>query len=173
MQKATVYWLTGLPGSGKTSIATGVSNKLRNEQNWVVHLDGDFIRKGINKDLGYSEEDRKENIRRVAELCKILNQQKISVICSFISPTLAIRNMAQNIIGPKNFHEIFINAPLEVCIQRDPKGLYKKALKNEITNFTGISAPFEAPIKPLTTIQTDKESLEESVERIYNFIIKH
>ena len=141
-QFSKVIWMTGLSGSGKTSIALGLERKLHTNGYLTQILDGDNIRTGINKNLGFSDEDRTENIRRIAEVSKLfLNCGVITINC-FVSPTIEIRKQAQQIIGENDFIEVFINAPLEVCEQRDPKGLYKKARNGEIKDFTGVSAPF-------------------------------
>lgn len=170
--KSLVLWFTGLSGSGKSTIARALERRLFNAGLFAEVLDGDNIRSGINKDLGFSVADRTENIRRISEIAKLYKESGIITIVSFISPTLAIREMAKSIIGEKDFKEIFINAPLEVCEQRDVKGLYKKARKGEIADFTGISAPFEAPVNPDFEIQTHTEPLESSVEKIFNYTMK-
>jgi adenylylsulfate kinase len=134
-------------------------------------LDGDNIRSGINNNLGFSEVDRRENIRRIAEVSRLYVQSGIISINSFISPTIAIRQMARDIIGADDFIEIYVNAPLEVCEQRDVKGLYKKARSGQIKGFTGIDAPYEAPENPDLEIKTDEVSVEEAVEKVYNYIL--
>lgn len=138
-------WMSGLSGSGKSTIANLVEVELNKLGYHTYILDGDNTRMGLNKDLGFSEEDRIENIRRVAEVCKLMNDAGLIVICSFISPFEKNRQMAKEIIEPQNFIEVFINADLKVCETRDPKGLYKKARAGEIKDFTGISSPFENP----------------------------
>ena len=170
-QKAKVLWLTGLSGSGKSTIAQALERKLYNEGFFTQVLDGDNIRSGINNNLGFSLEDRKENIRRIAEVAKLYLNSGIISINSFISPTIEIRNFAKEIIGANDFIEIYINAPLEICEQRDVKGLYKKARKGEIKGFTGIDSPYEAPLNPALEIKTDELSLDASVEVIYQFIL--
>ena len=169
-QKAKVLWLTGLSGSGKSTIAQALERKLYNEGYFAQVLDGDNIRSGINSNLGFTNEDRKENIRRIAEISKLYLNSGIITINSFISPTIAIRNYAKSIIGENDFVEIYINAPLEVCEKRDVKGLYKKARSGAIKNFTGIDAPYEAPENPAIEIRTDERSVEEAVEEIYQKI---
>ena len=144
-QKAKTLWFTGLSGSGKSTIAKGVEKALHKRGFLTQVLDGDNIRTGINKNLGFSEEDRTENIRRIAEVTKLFNNCGVITINSFVSPTKAIRQSAKEIIGTNTFLEIFINTPFEICEQRDVKGLYKKARAGEIKNFTGLDAPFEAP----------------------------
>lgn len=169
-QRAKVLWLTGLSGSGKTSIAKQLEKELHKKCYLTQLLDGDNIRTGINNNLGFSEEDRIENIRRIAEVSKLfLNCGVISINC-FVSPTKAIRKQAKDIIGEKDFIEIFIDTPLDVCEKRDVKGLYKKARNGEIKDFTGISAPFEEPEKAIT-IKTVGYSVEESAEQILKQII--
>lgn len=169
-QNSKVLWLTGLSGSGKSTIAEALERKLYNSGYFAQVLDGDNIRSGINSNLGFSLEDRQENIRRIAEIAKLYLNSGIITLNSFISPTVEIRNFAKNIIGAENFIEIYINAPIEVCEQRDVKGLYKKARKGIIKGFTGIDSPYEPPTTPAIEIKTDQLSLEESVEQIFNYI---
>jgi len=170
-QHSKVFWLTGLSGSGKSTIAQALERKLYNEGFIVQVLDGDNIRTGINRNLGFSIEDRVENIRRIAEVAKLYLDSGMITLNSFISPTKAIRAQAKNIIGEEDFLEIYINAPLEVCEARDVKGLYKKARKGEIKGFTGIDSPYEPPEKPFLEIKTGILSLEESVEMIFQNIL--
>lgn len=167
-----MLWLTGLSGSGKSTIAEGLEKKLFEEGFFAQVLDGDNIRSGINNNLGFSEEDRQENIRRISEVAKLYLNSGIITLCSFISPTLEIRNLAKRIIGTNDFIEIYINAPIEVCEARDVKGLYKKARNGEVKNFTGIDSPYEVPEKPDLEIRTDKIEVEEAVEKIYDFTKK-
>ena len=169
-QKAKVLWLTGLSGSGKSTIAQGLERKLYNEGFFPQVLDGDNIRTGINSNLGFSIDDRNENIRRIAEVAKLYLNSGIISICSFISPTIYARTFAKEIVGKNDFLEIFINTPLDVCEARDVKGLYKKARKGEIKNFTGIDSPYEAPKNPDLEIKTENQTVEESVEAIFEFI---
>lgn len=169
-QRSKVLWLTGLSGSGKSTIARSLEKALFDEGFFPQVLDGDNIRSGINNNLSFSAEDRLENIRRIAEVSKLYLHTGVVCINSFISPTHAIRNMAREIIGAEDFIEIYINAPLEVCEQRDVKGLYKKARKGEIKGFTGIDAPYEAPENPALEIRTDQVSLEAGTQEILNFI---
>lgn len=171
-QSSKVIWLTGLSGSGKSTIAQQLERLLFHEGYFPQVLDGDNIRMGISNNLGFSVEDRQENIRRIAEVAKLYLQSGIITIASFISPTRAIRQMAGDIIGPEDFIEIYINAPLEVCEQRDVKGLYAKARRGEIKGFTGIDSPYEAPEKPALEIRTDKMSLEDSTQSIYHYLKK-
>ncbi len=170
-QKSKVLWLTGLSGSGKSTIAQHLERKLYNEGFFAQVLDGDNIRSGINNNLGFSETDRAENIRRIAEVAKLYLHSGVICINSFISPTKAIRQIARQIIGETDFIEIYINAPLEVCENRDVKGLYKKARSGAIQGFTGIDAPYEAPKKPAIEIKTDENTIEESVEKIHQYIL--
>lgn len=169
-QHSKVLWLTGLSGSGKSTIAEALEKKLFHEGFFSQVLDGDNIRSGINNNLGFSLEDRQENIRRIAEIAKLYLNSGVITINSFISPTLAIRQFAKTIIGEQDFIEIYINAPLEVCEQRDVKGLYQKARAGAIKGFTGIDSPYEAPVQPALELKTDKLSLEESVHQIFDFI---
>ena len=170
-QHSKVIWLTGLSGAGKTTIAKGLEKKLYEQGYLSQVLDGDNIRSGINNNLGFSEDDRLENIRRIAEVSKLLINSGIITINSFISPTNNIRKIAKEIIGKENFIEIFINAPLSVCESRDTKGLYKKARDGKIKNFTGIDSPFEAPINPNIELKTDKLTIEDSIEKCLKYII--
>ncbi len=165
-QRAKVLWLTGLSGSGKSTIAQDLERQLYNAGYFPQVLDGDNIRVGINNNLGFSIEDRTENIRRIAEVAKLYLNSGIITLCSFISPTKEIRNFARSIIGPENFIEVFINTPLEVCEARDVKGLYKKARAGEIKGFTGIDSPYEAPKNPDIEILTADKTVEESSQQI-------
>ncbi len=170
-QKAKVLWFTGLSGSGKSAIATALEKRLFAEGFTVQILDGDNIRMGISNNLTFSEEDRVENIRRIAEVAKLFVNAGIICLNSFVSPTREIRAMAKQIIGEDDFIEIFVNAPLEVCEKRDVKGLYKKARAGEIKNFTGIDAPFEEPLNADVDVSTTDKDVEESVAYVYNKII--
>ena len=172
-QHSRVLWLTGLSGSGKSTIAQHLERRLFEAGYFAQVLDGDNIRSGINNNLGFSVEDRRENIRRIAEVARLYVQSGIISINSFISPTREIRNMARQIIGTGDFLEIYINAPLEVCEGRDVKGLYKKARAGEIKGFTGIDSPYEAPEEPFLEIRTDQVSVEEAVELIFERIKSH
>lgn len=171
-QRSKVIWLTGLSGSGKSTIAQALERHLYNNGFCAQVLDGDNIRSGINKNLGFSVEDRQENIRRIAEVSKLYLNSGIISINSFISPTREIRAMARDIVGADDFIEIYVNAPLEVCEQRDVKGLYKKARSGEIKGFTGIDSPYEPPLHPQLEIQTDQQTIDQSVESIYQFILQ-
>lgn len=170
-QSAKVIWFTGLSGSGKTTLASNLEKELFFRRFFCQVLDGDNIRTGINNNLGFNQEDRLENIRRIAEVSKLMINAGIITICSFISPTDQIRALARNIIGENDFIEIFLNPPIEVCEERDVKGLYKKARAGIIKDFTGISAPFEVPGNPDVEIDTSKTSIKDSVDLIFDAII--
>jgi len=161
-QKGLCIWLTGLSGSGKTTIAKNVSYRLHKQGYITQVLDGDNIRLGINKNLSFSIEDRLENVRRTAEIAKLFIQNGIITICCLVSPNEEIRELAKKIIGQKDFFEVFIDTSIEECEKRDTKGLYKKARKGEINNFTGISSPFEKPKNTSLRILTEGMSIEES-----------
>jgi len=165
-QRAKVLWLTGLSGSGKSTIAQALERRLFVEGFFPQVLDGDNIRTGINNNLSFSTEDRLENIRRIAEIAKLYLHSGIICINSFISPSRDMRQLARDIVGSDNFIEVYINAPLEVCEARDIKGLYQKARQGLIKGFTGIDDPYEAPENPEIEIRTDQLSLEASVNVI-------
>lgn len=169
-QQAVTIWMTGLSGSGKTTVAKIVERKLHQKGHLVQLLDGDNVRHGLNNNLGFTEEDRTENIRRIAEVNKLFNGCGIITINSFVSPTMEIRSMAREIIGGDSFNEVFVNTPLHICEERDVKGLYKKARKGEIKNFTGIDSPFEASENPELTLFTENQTAEESADQLLNFI---
>lgn len=162
--KGFTLWFTGLPCSGKSSIADAVAEELRRRGLKTERLDGDLIRKHLWKELGFSKKDRDENIRRAAFLAQLLTRNGIAVLTSFISPYRELRDYARQEIG--DFVEIYVRCPVEVCIQRDTRGMYKKALAGEIPEFTGVSDPYEEPLNPELIIESDKESLEESVARV-------
>lgn len=168
-QKGIAIWFTGLSGSGKTTIAIALEKELQSKGLLTQILDGDNIRTGINNNLGFSDTDRIENIRRIAEVAKLFVNCGIVTICCFVSPTEEIRAIAKNIIGSSDFIEVFVNTPLEICEKRDIKGLYAKARKGEIKDFTGITAPFEAPLNSAVVL-TDDLSIEESVKKILDKI---
>ena len=171
-QRAKVLWLTGLSGSGKSTIAGHLERRLHNAGYLAQVLDGDNIRSGINSNLGFSREDRTENIRRIAEIAKLYLHTGVIAVCSFISPTQNIRQQAKDIIGTDDFLEIFVDTPLEICEKRDVKGLYKKARRGEIKNFTGIDAPYEAPEQPFLRVPTKDNTVEQSTEIIFGAIEK-
>ncbi|MCX6234707.1 MAG: adenylyl-sulfate kinase [Bacteroidetes bacterium] len=170
-QRAKVIWLTGLSGSGKTTIGTLLEKELFHRHYLTEVLDGDNVRTGINNNLTFSVEDRNENIRRIAETAKLFLNSGIIVISCFISPTNYIRAMAKKIIGEEDFIEVYINAPFDICEERDVKGLYKKARKGELKDFTGIDSPFDNPVKPDIEIRTDLLNIKESVEKLLFFIL--
>lgn len=170
-QHSVMIWFTGLSGSGKSTIAIALERELQKRGLLCRILDGDNIRSGINNNLGFSAEDRVENIRRIAEVGKLFVETGIITLASFISPNNELREMASRIIGKENFLEIYVSTPLEECERRDVKGLYAKARKGEIRNFTGISAPFEAPAHPDLSLDTSKLSVEESVNRLLELIL--
>lgn len=170
-QKSKVIWFTGLSGSGKTTLASLLEEELFRLNYFCQILDGDNVRSGINNNLGFTEEDRHENIRRIAEVSKLFLDCGVVLICSFISPTNKMRDMAREIVGEKDFLEVFVNTPLEVCEKRDPKGLYKKARAGEIKNFTGISAPFEAPKNPFIEVKNTNPNLDETVKELVAKIV--
>ncbi|SDL10752.1 adenylylsulfate kinase [Salinimicrobium catena] len=165
-----VIWFTGLSGSGKSTIANQLEKKLFDLGVKTYSLDGDNIRSGLNKGLSFTEEDRTENNRRIAEVAKLFMDAGLVTITAFISPLAEDREKAKEVIGDEDFIEVFVNTPLEVCEERDVKGLYKKARQGEIKNFTGISSPYEAPVNPDIEIKTENESIEESVERIFQVL---
>ncbi len=170
-QRSKALWLTGLSGSGKSTIAQHLERKLYHEGFFAQVLDGDNIRSGVCNNLGFSEADRSENIRRIAEIAKLYLHSGIITLNSFISPTKKIRAMAAEIIGREDFIEIYVNAPLEVCERRDVKGLYAKARAGEIKGFTGIDQAYEAPESPALEINSAHLSIEEAVEQIYAYIL--
>ena len=165
-QKGLVIWMTGLSGSGKTTLALALEKELFSMGRFAMILDGDNIRSGINNNLGFTEEERKENIRRIAEVSKLFATAGIITIAAFISPTVEIRQMARGIIGEKDYFEVYINTPIEVCEERDVKGLYEKARKGEISNFTGISSPYDDPLNPDIIINTSGKAVDECISRI-------
>jgi adenylylsulfate kinase len=165
-QRGLCIWFTGLSGSGKTTIAIALEKELHLKGILTQILDGDNIRAGINNNLGFSEVDRLENIRRIAEVTKLFVNCGVVTICCFVSPTEEIRAIAKSIIGEDDFMEVFVNTPLAVCEQRDVKGLYAKARKGEIKDFTGISSPFEEPKNPAIVVKTNEKTVQESVTLI-------
>ena len=170
--KAFLIWFTGLSGSGKSTIANALELKLNNLHVSTYSLDGDNIRLGINKDLTFSPVDRKENIRRIAEIANLFVDAGIVTLASFVSPYTKDRDDVRNTVGAKNYIEVFVNASLDECERRDVKGLYKKAREGEIKNMTGISAPYENPQNPDLEIDTEKESVDKSVDKILKFLKK-
>ena len=170
-QKGVMVWFTGLSGSGKSTIAIALERELHKRGLLCRILDGDNIRSGINNNLGFSEQDRIENIRRIAEVGKLFVDTGIITLAAFISPNNELREMAASIIGKKDFLEIYVSTPIEECERRDVKGLYAKARKGEIKDFTGVSAPFEAPKHPALSLDTSILTLEESVNKLLEIII--
>ena len=170
-QRSVMVWFTGLSGSGKSTIAIALERELHKRGLLCRILDGDNIRSGINNNLGFSAEDRVENIRRIAEVSKLFIDTGVITIAAFISPNNELREMASTIIGKDNFLEIYVNTPIEECERRDGKGLYAKARKGEIKDFTGVSAPFEAPEHPALSLDTSVLSLEESVNKLLELIL--
>lgn len=170
-QRAVMVWFTGLSGSGKSTLAIALEKELHQRGLVCCILDGDNIRSGINNNLGFSPEDRIENIRRIAEVGKLFINIGIITIAAFISPTTDLRDMAASIIGKDDFLEIYVSTPLEACEDRDIKGLYAKARKGEIKDFTGVSAPFEAPVNPTLTIDTSRLNVDESVQQLLQLIL--
>ena len=167
--KGKVLWFTGLSGSGKSTLANALDEKLNSNNYNTYILDGDNVRMGLNKDLGFSPEDRKENIRRISEVAKLFADSGKVVMTAFISPYSDDRNQARKLIGD-DFTEIFVNTSLEDCIERDPKGLYAKARRGEIEDFTGISAPYEEPNEAELVIDTGEESIDQSVARLIDYV---
>ena len=168
-----MVWFTGLSGSGKSTVALGVERELHKRGILCRILDGDNIRSGINKNLGFSADDRKENIRRIAEIGKLFVDTGVVTLSAFISPTNEFRRMASGIIGADDFREVYVSTPLEVCEQRDVKGLYARARRGEIKYFTGVSAPFEVPEHPALTLDTSVLTLEESVNKVLELILNN
>lgn len=168
--KSFVVWFTGLSGSGKSTLANLVEKELFNCGIHTFSLDGDNVRNGLNKGLGFSEEDRKENLRRIAEVSKLFVNSGTVVIASFISPLEDDRNLVKEIIGKQDFIEVFVNTSLEECERRDPKGLYKKARAGEISNFTGVSSPYEKPKNPDLEIKTEEKDMGAAVKEILEYL---
>lgn len=168
--KSCVLWFTGLSGSGKSTLANAVDHALFKQRYMSYVLDGDNIRNGLNSDLSFKIEDRKENIRRIGEVAKLFVDSGQIVSSAFISPFREDRELVRNMFAPEEFFEIFLNCPIQVCENRDPKGLYKKARKGEISDFTGITSPYEIPNHPEIIIDTNKKTIEESVEKILSYL---
>ncbi len=169
-QSPKLIWFTGLSGSGKSTIANAVESQLFADGYMTYLLDGDNIRTGLNKDLGFSDADRIENIRRIAEVAKLMMDAGLLVVSAFISPFRVEREMIADLVGRENFLEVFVDCPIEVCEQRDVKGLYAKARKGIIKNFTGIDSPYEKPLNPAVHIHSDKEELTNSVQKVIKTI---
>jgi len=172
LEKGVVVWLTGLPASGKTTIARGVTEKLRGEGYRVELLDGDWVRKTINPDAGFTREERKRHLLRVAWISRLLARNGVVVLCSFVSPYRDVRAEIRRIVEEEGipFVEVFVRCSVEECIRRDPKGLYKKALRGEIPYFTGISDPYEEPVNPEIVVDTEHGRVEANVEKVYSYV---
>ena len=170
-QRGIMIWMTGLSGSGKSTVAIGVERELQKRGILCRILDGDNIRAGINSNLGFSAEDRKENIRRIAEIGKLFVDTGIVTIACFVSPTIELREMARDIIGKEDFREVYVATPLDECERRDVKGLYARARRGEVKDFTGISAPFEPPTQPDLSLDTSQMTLKEEVEAVLELIM--
>lgn len=169
-QKSCIVWFTGLSASGKSTIANALELKLHDLNKHTYLLDGDNIRMGLNKDLGFSNENRDENIRRIGEVGKLFVESGLIVLCAFISPSQKERDRIRMLVDKDEFVEVFVDTPLDICQKRDPKGLYKKVKSGEIANFTGISSPYEAPKDAEIVIKTDMMSVEESVGIIIKYL---
>ena len=172
-QKPLTLWFTGLSGSGKSALANELEKRLSVAGRYTMLLDGDNIRMGLNKNLGFEPEDRIENIRRIAEVARLMNDAGLIVLTAFISPFAGDRQNARNIVGETNFVEIYVSTPLEECERRDAKGLYQKAREGRIPNFTGISSPYEAPKNADIVIDTSRQSLEESADLVLQDLEKY
>ncbi|RKY62948.1 MAG: adenylyl-sulfate kinase [Candidatus Latescibacterota bacterium] len=169
-QRGVVLWFTGLPGSGKSTIANEVAHMLHRRGHLTYVLDGDNVRHGLNKDLGFSPEDREENIRRIGEVANLFADAGVITMTAFISPYRRDRERVRRLLGDGRFIEIYVNCPLEVCERRDPKGMYAKARRGEIPEFTGISAPYEPPENPEIELRTDSMSVEECAEKVVEYL---
>lgn len=169
-QRPCILWFTGLSGSGKSTIANALENKLYEMGKHTYLLDGDNVRHALNKDLGFSDSDRVENIRRIGEVSKLFADAGLIVITAFISPFCSDRDIARNLVEEGEFIEVFIDTPLEICEQRDPKGLYKKARAGEIVDFTGISSPYESPKNPEIHLFCEQQTIDESVQIIITYL---
>lgn len=172
-QKGVVLWLTGLPCSGKTTLATELEFLLFHNKLLVYRLDGDEIRKGLNSDLDFSKEGRKENIRRIGEISKLFADAGFIIIVAVISPIKRDRDNVRKILGSGQFVEIFVDCPVEVCSERDVKGHYKRAINGEIIDFTGVSAKYEPPLNPEIHVQTHLNNIEECVDQIYKYLTQN
>lgn len=170
-QRAKVIWLFGLSGSGKSTLTTALERKLFADGFTTTLLDGDNLRDGLNKGLGFTDADREENIRRVAEVSKLFFQSGVITLNSFITPKESLRAMARSVIGAENLLEIYVECSFETCLKRDVKGLYKKASQGQIANFTGQASAFEPPINPSLVLNTESTPLEESLQTLYSFVL--
>lgn len=165
-QKALTIWMTGLSAAGKSTLAFALERRLLDDGRACYVLDGDNVRHGLNRDLGFSPDDRSENIRRIAEVARLMNDAGLIVITAFISPFRTDRALAREIIGPERFREVHVNTPIEICEQRDPKKLYQRARKGEVSEFTGISSPYEPPEHPDLALDTSSLSIEDALEKL-------
>ena len=170
-QRAKVIWLFGLSGSGKSTLVTALEQRLFTDGYVTAHLDGDNLRDGLNKGLGFTDADREENIRRVAEVSKLFLQSGIICLNSFITPKESLRTLARTIIGAENLLEIYVECSFETCLKRDVKGLYRRAQAGQIANFTGTESAFEPPAHPHLILNTETNSLEESLQTLYSFVL--
>lgn len=170
-QQGFTLWLTGLSGAGKTTVAVALENELHERGLLIERLDGDTVREGLTRDLGFSKEDRDKNIERVSFVARLLSRNRVGVVASFISPYREARDKVRELTT--NFIEVYVNAPLEVCASRDVKGLYAKAFAGQIQGFTGVNDPYEAPENPEIVLHTDKETLEQSVGKIVDYLESH
>jgi adenylylsulfate kinase len=168
--RGATIWFTGLSGSGKSTLAKMMESALFERRCQTYVLDGDNVRHGLNRDLGFSPEDRTENIRRIGEVAKLFTENGSIVLTAFISPYRADRDMVRGLMGRTDFIEVHVDCALEVCEQRDPKGLYRKARAGEIPEFTGISAPYEAPLSPELVLRTDRATPEECVDQLFEYL---
>ncbi len=171
-QTPFVVWFTGLPGSGKSTLANAIESRLFDQWRHTMLLDGDNVRHGLNRDLGFTETDRVENIRRVGEVAKLMTEAGLIVITAFISPYRADREMVRNLMPERRFIEVFLSTPLEACEKRDPKGLYRKARSGLIHNFTGINAPYEEPEHPELRLDTSSAGVDECVDIVFELLRK-
>jgi adenylylsulfate kinase len=169
-QKPVTVWLTGLSGAGKSTLAVELERRLMDAARPCYLLDGDNMRAGISRDLGFRPQDRHENIRRVAEIARLMNDAALIAITAFISPYRADRRMARDIVGAGRFIEVYLDAPLEICEQRDPKGLYRRARAGQIADFTGVSAPYEAPEAPTLVLATGRRGVEDCVAELFALV---
>jgi adenylyl-sulfate kinase len=170
-QRPVTVWLTGLSGAGKTTLAIELDKALMEAKRPCFMLDGDAVRAGLSRDLGFGPDDRHENIRRIAEVARLMNDAGLIVISAFISPYRADREMARQVIGAERFFEVFVDAPLEVCERRDPKGLYRQARRGEIADFTGVSAPYEPPTAPALALDTARRSVEQCARELLHKVL--
>ena len=172
-QRPAIIWLTGLSGAGKSTIANLIEQKLNASGHHTMLLDGDNVRHGLNRDLGFTEADRVENIRRVGEVAKLMTEAGIIVLCSFISPYRAERDMVRKLLADGDFIEVFVDTPIDVCVRRDPKGLYAKAKAGAIKNFTGIDAPYETPVAPEIHLHAGEQDPDQLALHVVTYLTEH